>query len=591
MNPVVYALKRLQKKRSLLALVSTASALVLLVLFVHQFNNNASGNTVPLSPASITSGKNTGDTPKQETVPFYKTPAAMKMKQAGDDSESQPEGQLTRKEKVRQISLKMETDKSGSRLVQAHKFFNNVFDALLKGEPKVPKLDRYKSDDRIYHAGYDGPSDVVFSEEYLNQFLDLTANEVKSLKHSHSAVVNSLPDYPKNLYNGNGVVYVGGGKFNWLALLSIKSLRSLNCRLPVEVLIPTEDEYEIELCSKILPALNAKCILLPHALGEEAYAKYTFKGYQYKALALIVSSFENVLLLDSDNIPVHSPDYLFDSEPFKSTGLVTWPDFWRRATSPNYYKIAGIEVTNERVHFGYDDREKECTENCDNIDPVKDIPFHDRKGAIPDSSSESGQLMISKSSHTKALFLALYYNLYGPDYYYPLFSQGSDGEGDKETFIAAAVALKSKYYQVKKFLNAFGHFNPENDFIGCGMGQYDPVEDYEYQLGKKTKAAKNLKDPRILFVHANFPKLNPVSLKKEGKLIENYERIRLYGPGMAKRVGYDFELIQWKSMDFLVCELDIVLDAFEGESNQDVCREIKEQLKHLEDTAKDNERD
>ena len=489
--------------------------------------------------------------------------------------------------------LLMDSETFGRRAAAAQKFYNAVFDIFLKGKPSIGKLDKYKTEDRIYHAGYDGPSEIVFTEEYLRGFLQLSGDEVSSLKQSHATVVENLPkSAPGGIYKGNGIVYVGGGKFNWLALLSIKSLRSLGSTLPVEVVIPSEDEYEIDLCTRIFPALDAKCILLPHALGDTATSKFQFKGYQYKALAIMVSSFENVLLLDSDNIPAHAPDYLFENEPFKSSGLITWPDFWRRATSPMFYEIANIEVTNERVRFGYDDRDKD----------LEEVSFHDRKGTIPDPTSESGQLMISKRTHSRELLLALYYNLYGPDYYYPLLSQGSDGEGDKETFLAATVALGSPSYQVKKFLNAFGHFNLEHDFVGCGMGQYDPVEDYNLELSKKRREqlSKDLdqelpplaKDPRILFVHANFPKLNPVTLKEEGKVFEsNGERLRLYGPGMAKRVGYDFELIQWRNMHFLVCELKIELSAFNGQDYSTVCKEILDQLDHLERTVKDNERD
>jgi alpha 1,2-mannosyltransferase len=589
MNAVIYKLRRLFRKRGSLLL-----ATILVVIFIFQFTS-----LPQFTQEHLTSIQNTfaddrtqerilpeSADPEDKTIPFYKSEAAKKS-QKHEDALLNPKA-----EKLKQIAI-MDADRSGPRLVLAHELFNKVFDILKKGEPTIPKLERYKTNDRIYHAGYDGESDVVFTEEYLDGFLNLTDVEVESLKQSHKVVVHNLPkSIPEDLYKGDGIVYVGGGKFNWLALLSIKSLRSLGSTLPVEVLIPTEDEYEVELCTRIFPALDAKCILLSHALGEEAMSKFSFKGYQYKALALIVSSFENVLLLDSDNIPVHAPDYLFNNEPFISAGLITWPDFWRRATSPHYYEIAGIEVTNDRVRFGYDDREKNSEQ----------VPFHDRKGAIPDPTSESGQLMISKSSHVRELFLALYYNLYGPDYYYPLFSQGSDGEGDKETFLAATVALKSSSYQVKKFLNAFGHFNIDQDFIGCGMGQYDPVEDYNLELSKKRqkKLGEDLqqdlpplaKDPRILFVHANFPKLNPVTLKEEGKVFERTgDRIRLYGPGMAKRVGYDFELVQWRNMHFLVCELKIEVEAFNGQDHNSVCKEILDQLEFLEATVKDNERD
>ncbi|CCH42696.1 Alpha-1,2-mannosyltransferase [Wickerhamomyces ciferrii] len=582
MNALLYKSKRIFKKKGSLILL-----FFIILVFIFNYSSLSKYTSDQLSNYSQSSS-NLGTDDDDNTIPFYKSNAAKPKTQIKEENEKK-----SRLEKMKLIQQDLDEDKSGSRLVLGHTLFNKVFEILKKGEPKIPKLERYKSDDRIYHAGYDGDSNVVFSEDYLSSFLQLTDDEVSSLQKSHKLVVDNLPEQiPKTLYKGNGIVYVGGGKFNWLALLSIKSLRSLGSKLPIEVVIPTMEEYEIDLCGRIFPALNAKCILLEHSLGDAAMSKFKFKGYQYKALALIVSSFENVLLVDADNIPVHAPDYLFENEPFINTGLITWPDFWRRATSPDYYKIAGIKINDKRVRFGYDDRDKDS----------KEVPLHDREGAIPDPTSESGQLMISKTSHTKELFLALYYNLYGPDYYYPLFSQGSDGEGDKETFLAATVALDSSYYQVKKFLNAFGHFNMDHEFIGTGMGQYDPVEDYNLERAKarQKEQSKELnqdlepitKQPRILFVHANFPKLNPISLRDEKKIFEkNGDRLRLYGPGMAKRVGYDFELVQWRNMHFLICELKVEVEVFKGNDNVEVCKEILDQLEHLEATVKDNERD
>lgn len=502
------------------------------------------------------------------------------------------------------------------RLKLAHNTFSDIFQIYRDYKPSVDGLHNYKSEQRIYHAGYDtkdNTANPIFSEKYLKQFLTLTDTELDEMKYSHSKVVENLPEaFPQGMYKGNGIVYVGGGAFNWLVMLSIKTLRYLGSELPVEVIIPKVEEYELDLCGRVFPALGAKCVLLPQVLGEQVIKEFTFKGYQYKALALLATSFENVLLLDSDNVPALRPDYLFDSEPFKSNGLICWPDFWKRATSPYFYDIAGIEVKPKRVRYGYHNYgiHEAGIINEDQSDDMDKVPLHDREGAIPDPTTESGQLIILKNKHAKSLLLALYYNLYGPSHYYPLFSQGSDGEGDKETFIAAAVVLGKPFYQVNKFLNAFGHFDLDRNFVGCGMGQYDPVEDYEilssYEktLSSQDKKFTSFEDankelakssmdfaplepkvPRILFVHANFPKLNPIELKNKGRLFNKRgDRIRLYGEGMPKRIGYDFELVQWRSMFSLVCELKIEIDTFKNIARQEVCGEISEQLKFLEDS-------
>ncbi|KAG2731106.1 hypothetical protein G9P44_006255 [Scheffersomyces stipitis] len=497
-----------------------------------------------------------------------------------------------------------------NRRAKAYKFFEDIFTVFHNGKPKIPPLRKYLSDDRIYHARYDtkGVDETVFSEKYLSGFLQLDEEELESMKESHRYILENLPEKaPKGVYSGNGIVYVGGGNFNWLTLLSIKSIRAIGCKLPIEVVIPTIDEFEADLCARIFPALGARCIYMPYALSDpentnSVVSKFHLNGYQYKALAILVSSFENILLLDSDNIPVHPPDDLFNKEPFKSNGLIVWPDFWKRATSPDYYKIAGLSPSDSKLMPKYDEvagRYNDAKHDTKNPLDLDDIPLHDRAGSIPDPTSESGQLMISKKTHTKALLLALYYNLYGPSHFYPLFSQGSDGEGDKETFLAATVATGNKFYQVSKFLNAFGHFNIKHEFEGTGMGQYNPVEDYEYNLLRQRADSMSEKQvvqfkkkntlfergPQILFVHANFPKLNPWTLKIERKFFnEKGERFRLYGSGMKVRTGYDFETVQWTNMKYLLCDLKIDLEIYSDVDRSELCSEIFEHLAFLRST-------
>ncbi|CUM64253.1 uncharacterized protein PRCAT00001850001 [Priceomyces carsonii] len=490
----------------------------------------------------------------------------------------------------------------------AYEYYERIFEVLYQGRPNVSSLDSYQSDERIYHARYDSldKDEQIFDEEYLSKFLQLTDEELNTMTRAHRFVVENLPESsPKDLYSGNGIVYVGGGEYNWLTLLSVKSIRALGCTLPIEILIPTIDEYEPDLCARVFPALNAKCIYLPTALYDpkknSAIPNFEFKGYQYKALAILVLSFENVLFLDSDNIPVSRPDDLFTQEPFTSRGLIVWPDFWKRATSPYYYQIAGMKLgKNLLPRYNEVSGDYEEVSSPYSTNNWKKFPLHQREGSIPDPTSESGQLMINKATHIKALLLALYYNLYGPTHFYPLFSQGSDGEGDKETFLAATCALKKPYYQVSKFLNAFGYFKNSNDFEGTAMGQYNPIDDFHMNMLRKELATMSSeersqlirteetleKGPRILFVHSNFPKLNPWSLKTKGTIFnDESKRIRIYGLGMRQRMGYDFETVQWTNMKFLLCDLKIQLKAFDLIDLTDLCKEVSDHLDFLKSTS------
>lgn len=463
------------------------------------------------------------------------------------------------------------------------KFYNKMFKMLNQQKFKIPALDLIgKADSR--------DPKLIWSREKLSEYLKLDPVQVANLNKIHEDVFNQLPyKFPKDLYKGNGIVLIGGVQYSWLSLLSIKSIRSFGSNLPIEMIIPTVEEYEQELCEIVLPSLNAKCVLLHNVFGEEVMDAVKFSGYQYKSLALIASSFENVLLLDSDNILVSNPDELFYKEPFKTSGMVLWPDYWLRTTSPLFYDIAGINVTNSRVRAG-----KWPLIPAETIADIDSVPLHDLEGAIPDLSSESGQLLIRKSDHLKTILLSLFYNLYGPNFFYKLLSQGQSGEGDKDTFIAAAVKSNEPFYQVKSEIKSFGWFEDGN-FNGVSMGQRNPVQDYEYYQKFLKRPLLNFEDydttaASIFAVHANFPKLNPYLLWKEKKLINSKgDEVRLYSDiSHFLPEPFDFELVQYKRMKSLLCDLKIKLNYFEGVDKEAVCKFIEDHIVFLQKTPMEN---
>lgn len=509
--------------------------------------------------------------------------------------------------KLAQIQ-KLYKSEDPNRLALGHLFYKKIMLVIVNSRPKLEKPFELYRDGKLQAERVLYEQKTVFSESYLREFLQITDAEEREMALSHQYAVENLPAVaPKGLYSGNGIVVVGGGKFNWLTILSIKRIRSQGCTLPVEVLIPTFEDFELDVCTSVFPSLNAKCIYMPAALFKDEVSRYgdhsqlNFKGYQYKSLAVLLSSFENVLLLDSDNMIITSPQDIFNSEPFKSSGMVLWPDFWYRSTCPNFYRIAGVKVSDTKLTNVYLEKHLGYFEMNDRITPeqaINDFSFHERLGAIPDPSTESGQLIISKRSHLKALLLAFYYNSFGPDFYYPLFSQGAPGEGDKETFLAGAVVLNQPFYQVGSFVKAIGDFK-NNEFYGHGMGHADPVADYERSLAFK-QIAKNYKDPEmsekvshlanapLMFLHANFPKLDPWELKMSGTTVDGNGRYRLYGSALKENTGRDVELEIWTIIEELLCgATELKLDSFSKVSREDLCNEILQQKHFLESTSRE----
>lgn len=490
-------------------------------------------------------------------------------------------------------------------------------------------------DNRLNFTGID-PGDVVRyidksqqkggpkSKSSLLSKAFVSEDILEEFRRKHENLVNSLPFktfsrtyQPKS----RGIVMVGGGRFSWLSYLAIRALRTTGLTLPVELILPKFEDFEkdIELCMSILPKVNARCIITPLILGPHVMKGWSSKlsSYQLKALALMTSLFQHVLLMDSDNLAILNPDSVFDSDIYLSNGMITWPDYWERTISPYYYHIAGIKVDEQR-RIRYN-RIPLSPAPGDNVgDKIDSVPYHDLEGAVPNLSTESGQMFINKGLHSKTLLLALYYNVFGPNLYYKLLSLGEQGEGDKDTFVTAAIAVGDKFYQVKSFIKTLGYFDDNNDFQGVAMGQKNPLQDealFQNFLSTQAGLNKNLEEKMqeaehriksdfdahnsvpIMFMHCNYPKWDPINLQERDLIYDlekNKLRYRLYNGfkyekslhvNSAKTIAErDFELDMWVLENDILCVEQIQFDHFKDQDMSHICNFISNQVSSLQAT-------
>lgn len=388
-------------------------------------------------------------------------------------------------------------------------------------------------------------SEDILTKEYLASRVHVPEVTVDELRRSHRSYINYLKSESNtadtfayvskgtvewdHYKDSKGYLYIGGGQYSWLSLLSIKQLRKTGATLPVELFIPTIEDYEHHFCEIILPQYNARCVVFTGPTSQQ----YPFepKGYQYKMLALLESTFENVLYMDSDLYPLKNVDYLFDTDVYRKNGLVLWPDAWARTTSPIFYEIAEIEVLENKIRHSFN----ELARLKDNkpVMPLRDgdfsnSNFHDFENTIPNPTVEAGVILINKTSHVRTLQLALYYNIFGPDFYYPLLTQGGAGEGDKDTFNAAAHVLNEPYFLTPKSFSWVGYHSKEtSQHTSKALGIHDPSDISE-------------KDS-FIFLHCSYPKLYPNNMISELKYDSLDEHIRMYS-AIYDQAGYDVDL-------------------------------------------------
>ncbi|CAL9731639.1 alpha-1,2-mannosyltransferase Mnn5p [Monosporozyma unispora] len=480
------------------------------------------------------------------------------------------------------------------------RFHYQLFTILHKFKPLTPPEDQsIFTNKELCKKGElsvndDDPLDNL-SYDSLNACYHLTPNYKSNLKEMHSKFVETIKTIPKsvpqNLFpREKGIVTVGGGQYSIILLTSLPMLRRSGNKLPVEVFIPESDEkYEKNFCDKFAPQYNAKCVYMSKYFNKDILRDSEPAGFQFKLLALLLSQFKNILFLDSDNYALKNIDDVFDQEIYQRTGLILWPDLWRRRTAPDYYDIANITYNmNHRVRASIDEVSPPSRfigpgENT--IEFIKaHVPFHDLEGTIADTTSESGQIVINKVEQFDTLLLALYYNTYGPDWYYTLFTEHGSGEGDKETFIGAATSLGKPFYQVKTPLCFSSYIS--NEFKGVGLLQHDFAQDYELYKQSKIITDANLEKYSkydqsystfnsyvaeflqtdkygndrvdVAFIHASFSKFNPFKLYKEGAFLNPKGlHLRAFSNTHLFHDLSEFELMNFKQMQELFCGVNV----------------------------------
>ncbi len=108
----------------------------------------------------------------------------------------------------------------------------------------------------------------------------------------------------------------GGFTYFPMAVAAIKNIRRLGCQLPIEIVYAGQDEFgqpERQLMNQLK---NVTTIA----------ADPKDRGFQLKAKAVRMCSFNPVMLLDADCLWFRDPTFLFREQAFRDTGALFWPD-------------------------------------------------------------------------------------------------------------------------------------------------------------------------------------------------------------------------------------------------------------------------
>jgi len=146
---------------------------------------------------------------------------------------------------------------------------------------------------------------------------------------------------PPATLSGRGIVIVGGGaKYLPGTYVLLRMLRHLGCTLPIEVWHLGPAEMPGVWVDRLMPYLGhggaiRDAYQVADQLDQAGLARRasplmpiaaTLYGWEAKLFALQWCNFEEVLLLDADQVPVRDPAFLFDEPEYLKHGAVFWPD-------------------------------------------------------------------------------------------------------------------------------------------------------------------------------------------------------------------------------------------------------------------------
>ncbi|CAN8097944.1 unnamed protein product [Discula destructiva] len=261
-----------------------------------------------------------------------------------------------------------------------------------------------------------------------------------------------------------GVVIAAGNKRTVeRAALCVAELRRLGWMGGVEVW-----HFEGELTGEAERAALAALDVAVHMVATKK-APGQWKNFELKAEAILRSSFDEVLFLDSDNFPLADVSATLFAAPLftdpRGGRAVFWPDLNRDHPDNAIHRILGL-------------------------------PCHDAW------QLDSGQILIAKSGNDglnlAALYLASYMQTEGGYWF---------SGGDKDTFRYAFLALGIPYTPAPRWLALLGnnlkHHGTEGEDLFCGAAML------QYGLDAPPPSHQDPSDPshpEPLFVHANLLK-------------------------------------------------------------------------------------
>jgi hypothetical protein len=126
--------------------------------------------------------------------------------------------------------------------------------------------------------------------------------------------------------NTQGIVIPINNKYFAIAFSTLQMIRNHNCELPIEIIFMGENDLSIDRQIYLQKQISfLRLIDLTDYLNLN-HPSLLLQGWFIKPFALLLSSFEEILLIDADIVFLQHPELLFHSKVYETTGTLFFYD-------------------------------------------------------------------------------------------------------------------------------------------------------------------------------------------------------------------------------------------------------------------------
>jgi len=215
-------------------------------------------------------------------------------------------------------------------------------------------------------------------------------NIVKAFQELFDEAARAAPEKPATEWiHPRGIVICGGGwRFFPSLYVTVRQIRAHGCRLPIQIwYLGDRGEFD-ERMAKAMEPYDVGWVCANSFARINQIPRRNMGGWEMKPFAALHCPFREVICLDADSYPVQNPEVFMAHPEYQRVGASFWPD--QLKLEPGQWERFGLQ-------------------------------WHDEQ------AFESGQYIVDKARHYRALWLTDWMNDYSDYVYHHIY-------GDKDTF-------------------------------------------------------------------------------------------------------------------------------------------------------------